>query len=260
MQEKDGWKRVRPTVPDSHIIVRAARKAKKYHRHHKIYVRGAHYEYYFKKVDGQNSVIYRRRLKHHKMIDKKKKLIIPINSLIKGVIALVIILIIGICFYSGTIDIKNTVNNTKSIINDKYEEYKEEQTEKKRERIKMMEYEVVEIVNSIREEKGIRPLVWDDQLYQYSKKHSEEMASKRKLFHSSMYESYAENCWGGEGSTGWDANDIVNSWMSSPNHKTWLLCSNLHHVGVGIVITDTGMYASWTFWRRETSESDWRYT
>jgi len=134
-----------------------------------------------------------------------------------------------------------------------------EEAEQERKSIEELEHSVVDQVNAIRTQKGSNPLIWDNELYAYSKQHSEDMASQKRLFHTSMYEPYAENAWGGEGSTSWAASDIVESWMSSDFHRTWLLCPHLQHIAVGIAISDTGMYASWTFWRSETWDSDWWY-
>jgi len=119
--------------------------------------------------------------------------------------------------------------------------------------------EVVELVNAIRRERGSSELEWDDQLYDYSVAHASDMASQERLFHTSMYESYAENAWGGEGWKSWTAQDIVDSWMNSDFHRTWLLCPNLRHVAVGVAYSTNGMYAAWTFWRSETHSSDWWY-
>lgn len=119
--------------------------------------------------------------------------------------------------------------------------------------------EVVELVNSIRQERGSPMLLWDEELYEYSKAHSEAMASRRDLFHSSMDKPYAENAWGGEGSKSWGAETIVESWMTSDKHRTWLLCPNIRHVAVGVAYSSNGMYASWTFWRSEPALSDWWY-
>lgn len=131
--------------------------------------------------------------------------------------------------------------------------------EAERRNIEELEHNVVALANVIRNERGSTPLIWDSELYTYSKQHSEDMASQKRLFHTSMYEPYAENAWGGEGSTSWTASDIVESWMSSDFHRTWLLCPHLQHIAVGIAISDTGMYASWTFWRSEPNYSDWWY-
>ena len=68
MEERDGWKRVRATLPDSRIIIKAEKTAKKLHKHHDILVLGTHYEYFFEKVAGQNSIIY-RRLRYGRKVD-----------------------------------------------------------------------------------------------------------------------------------------------------------------------------------------------
>lgn len=134
-----------------------------------------------------------------------------------------------------------------------------EEVEREKQKIVELEHNVVELVNFIRTDRGSAPLIWDAKLYSYSKEHSESMAREGRLFHTPMEKPYAENAWGGEGSAGWKANDIVESWLSSPKHRTWLLCPHLKHVAIGIVSSDSGMYASWTFWRSETQDADWWY-
>lgn len=125
--------------------------------------------------------------------------------------------------------------------------------------VKELEKEVVLLVNLIRTDRGSAMLIWDNQLYEYSKSHSENMASKGEMFHSNMNLPYGENAWQGTG-TAWDGWDIVESWLGSDAHRTWLLCPHLKHIAVGIAISNNGdMYASWTFWRNETRESDWWY-
>ena len=119
--------------------------------------------------------------------------------------------------------------------------------------------EVLEKVNAIRKERGSPELQWDSELYEYSLAHANDMAAQKRLFHSSMYEPFAENAWGGEGSKSWTAQTIVDSWMNSSMHRTWLLCPSLRHVAVGVAYSNNGMYAAWTFWRGETSLSDWWY-
>jgi len=118
-----------------------------------------------------------------------------------------------------------------------------------------LEHEVVDQVNAIRVERGLTPLIWDDTLYEYSKKHSQDMADQGDMFHS-IGEPYAENCWCG--SSGWNAKAIVESWMTSPmGHSVYLLHPHLTHIAVGIVIkkgiviSGNNMYASWTFWASE---------
>jgi uncharacterized protein YkwD len=117
------------------------------------------------------------------------------------------------------------------------------------------EGQAFELINAQREKNGTPATVWDDGLYTLSKAHTEEMAMKGELFHSPESAPYAENCWGGHGYQGYSAEElakvIVESWMSSPLHRAWLLHTPLRHVAVSIVIDDGGQYASWTFWKDE---------
>jgi S1-C subfamily serine protease len=133
--------------------------------------------------------------------------------------------------------------------------------EKIQKEIEALEQEVVAFANLERSAREIAPLIWDDELGRIAREHSQEMAERGELFHSSVDKPYAENCWGGSpGSFHYfGASDIVNTWMESPKHRTWLLCPHLKHIGVGIAVSDGAMYASWTFWRSETSYSDWWY-
>ena len=149
-----------------------------------------------------------------------------------------------------------TINDAKPFIT------KTRETEEAQSKIEALELEVLALVNCERSSRGITSLVWDDKLHEIAREHSEEMAERGELFHSSMDEPYAENCWGGgPGSFYYNtATDIVNGWMGSSKHRTWLLCPHLRHIGVGIATSDKGMYASWTFWRSETSYSDWWYS
>jgi len=135
------------------------------------------------------------------------------------------------------------------------------EAEAARTKIETLEREVLTLVNQERLSRGTTTLVWDEVLRGIAREHSAEMARRGELFHSSMYEPYAENCWGGGAGSLYHntAGDIVRGWMGSPPHRTWLLCPRLRHVGVGIAMSDKGMYASWTFWRSETSPSHWWY-
>lgn len=87
-----------------------------------------------------------------------------------------------------------------------------------------------------------------------SKAHTQEMADKGELFHTPMGASYGENAWGAP----WGgisrqnlAQAIVNSWMSSPLHRAWILHAPLKTSVVSIVDDNRGQYASWTFWMSE---------
>jgi len=150
------------------------------------------------------------------------------------------------------------IDTAKSFIAEVIEkEQAQKRVEETQEQIEAMEREVLMFVNSERSTRKIASVTWDSELHRLASEHSQEMAARGELFHSSMDKPYAENCWGGTGY--WGASAIVDSWMGSDKHRTWLLCPNLKRIGIGIAISDKGMYASWTFWRSETAYSDWWY-
>jgi S1-C subfamily serine protease len=127
--------------------------------------------------------------------------------------------------------------------------------------IERMEREVLQLVNLERNSRNISALTWDTELHGIAEEHSKEMARQSSLFHSPIDKPYAENCWGGSAGSAYylDASDIVSGWMGSDKHRTWLLCPHLRHIGVGIAVSGSEMYASWTFWRDETTNDDWWY-
>ena len=106
------------------------------------------------------------------------------------------------------------------------------------------------LINMYREEQGVPPTIWDGNLYELSKAHTEEMASRGELFHGSG--DVGENAWGGRGYYQYSSDDlamaIVNGWITSPLHNAWLLHSPIKESVVSIVITSDGRYASWYFW------------
>ena len=120
------------------------------------------------------------------------------------------------------------------------------------------EREAFKLINQIRGGEGLQPTRWDDELYKLSKAHTQKMADKEELFHTPLGASYGENAWGGFGYHRYSSEElakvIVNTWMSSPLHKAWILNKSFRTSVVSIVVTPTGQYASWTFWAREIGE------
>jgi len=114
------------------------------------------------------------------------------------------------------------------------------------------EREAFELINAVREEAGVPPTKWSDELYNLSKKHTQEMADRGELFHTPMGAEHGENAWGGCGYHHYQYDElakvIVGSWMSSPLHRAWLLHAPIEESVVSIVVTPDGQYASWSFW------------
>jgi uncharacterized protein YkwD len=112
------------------------------------------------------------------------------------------------------------------------------------------------LINEYRKSKGVPPTVWDDKLYDLSKAHTQEMASKGQLFHSSGG-IVGENAWGGRGYYQYSSDDlamaIASGWTTSPLHNAWLLHAPIEESVVSIVVTPDGQYASWSFWMNKLS-------
>lgn len=124
--------------------------------------------------------------------------------------------------------------------------------------IEDIEQETFRLINMERERAGVSPTKWDDELYKLSKAHTREMADRGEIFHTPIGASYGENCWGGKGYYHYNKQElaevIVDTWMSSPLHRAWLLHEPLRTSVASIVVTPDGQYASWTFWMSEVGE------
>jgi uncharacterized protein YkwD len=119
-------------------------------------------------------------------------------------------------------------------------------------KVEEAEREAFRLINAVREEAGVSPTKWSDELYDLSKKHTQEMADRGELFHTPMGAEHGENAWGGQGYYHYQSEElakvIVSSWMSSPLHRAWLLHPPIEESVVSIVVTEDGQYASWSFW------------
>ena len=148
-----------------------------------------------------------------------------------------------------------TINDAKPFITEVREKKQAlEEAQREEQALLELEEETFKLINAARENAGVPPTKWDDELYRLSKAHTEEMADRGELFHTPMGASYSENAWGaswGRISRQNLAQTIVDSCMSSPLHRAWILHAPLKTSVVSIVDDDRGQYASWTFWTGE---------
>lgn len=115
-----------------------------------------------------------------------------------------------------------------------------------------------DLINLEREKNGLPITKWSEELYVLSKAHTEMMADRGELFHTSVKAIYAENVWGaswGQTSRHIMAEKMVQKWMSSPAHRKWILHPSLRTSVVSVVDDERGNFASWTFWRKEMKTS-----
>jgi len=123
--------------------------------------------------------------------------------------------------------------------------------------IKNAERRSFELINIERVKAGVPATMWDEKLYELSRAHTQEMADRGELFHTPMDAPHGENAWGGKGYYRYGEQElatvIVNSWMTSPLHKAWLLHAPIKESVVSIVVSPDGQYASWSFWTSKLS-------
>lgn len=123
------------------------------------------------------------------------------------------------------------------------------------------EQTIFTLINQERVNNGLNPLVWDENLATYSRKHSTDMALSNTVYHDKpelAALNAGENAlmmpksYGGFGLLPYfyfnfyrtsDAlwQDSVLSWMDSPGHRANILTTGYTHTGVGIAVASDGV-------------------
>ena len=113
-------------------------------------------------------------------------------------------------------------------------------------KISNYEKEVVELVNQIRKENGLKALTIDEKLSQVAREKSQDMSDNNYFDHTSptygspfdmmqkfgiSYRSAAENIAKGQRSP----EAVVDAWMNSSGHRKNILSPSYTHIGVGYV-------------------------
>jgi uncharacterized protein YkwD len=118
--------------------------------------------------------------------------------------------------------------------------------------IDSVENVLVKKINNLRIENGINPLIENDSLNEYSKKWSENMLLKDKIYHSNINENgiVAENVYLSisfgvfpiEKEYLSSVTDrIFNSWITSEKHRNNMLLEDVKSIGLSIVLIPNGM-------------------
>lgn len=107
------------------------------------------------------------------------------------------------------------------------------------------EHEVLELTNAERETYGLEPLVWNEQLAELARAHSQDMVDRGFFSHTNpdgetpfdrfkaagiLYTAAAENIAAGQASP----KAVVDSWMNSEGHRDNILNPKLKELGVGL--------------------------
>lgn len=103
------------------------------------------------------------------------------------------------------------------------------------------------LINRERRRRRIAPVTWDYRLYKLARDHSQAMAHRGRLFHSTRPALQGgENCYMGPH----NAHTIVKTWLRSPGHRAWLLDRRVKTAAVALWRgrgRRAYWYASWSF-------------
>ena len=117
-------------------------------------------------------------------------------------------------------------------------------------------YEVLTLVNAIRTEAGVHPLVLDKTLCRAATMRAVEMGYARSMSHTrpngtdcfTVFDTFAiEYCSAGENiAFGYPtADDVVNGWKNSPGHYANMIDECFHKLGVGFCKLQSGSREYW---------------
>lgn len=120
-----------------------------------------------------------------------------------------------------------------------------------------VEKQAFDLINEKRADAGLESLVWNDELAELARRHSQDMADLKYFSHrgsdGSMVDDRADKMgikdWSAIGENiaferGFDdaANFAVDRWMESPAHKQNLLDKRWKETGMGVAILPDGTY------------------
>jgi uncharacterized protein YkwD len=98
---------------------------------------------------------------------------------------------------------------------------------------------LLRLVNDIRRHHDVRRLDLNRKLSRYAKKHSADMAARRRLFHTSdLYSrvrAYRARAWGENVGYGGTVKRVARAWMNSYDHRRNVLDRRFRRSGVGVV-------------------------
>jgi uncharacterized protein YkwD len=98
---------------------------------------------------------------------------------------------------------------------------------------------LLRLVNDIRRHHDVRRLDLNRKLSRYAKRHSDDMAARRRLFHTndlySRVRAYRARTWGENVGVGGTMRRVVRAWMHSYGHRTNVLNGRFGRTGVGVI-------------------------
>lgn len=111
---------------------------------------------------------------------------------------------------------------------------------------------MLKMVNSVRVQHDLRPLVRNMDLSHDARRHSRKMARQRRLFHStdlaSRVSSYDATSWGENLAQTGTLRRVRTLWMRSEDHRRNILTRSFDHAGVGIVRSHGWLWVTFEFY------------
>lgn len=120
-----------------------------------------------------------------------------------------------------------------------------------------IERRVFDLVNEVRAEHGLRPLVWVDMMAVVARNHSSNMASNNFFGHQDPQGRRTDKRLGEVGLNHWrqvseniawisgnsdPVGRVVKAWMQSPGHRSNILDPVSRESGIGLAVTPEGKY------------------
>jgi hypothetical protein len=112
------------------------------------------------------------------------------------------------------------------------------------------ETQFVNLINTLRQSKGLRPLAVDPRLTTVARGWSANMASTGTLAHNPSFSAQAPSDWlklGENVGYGPDVNAIHTAFVNSPHHYANLVDADFNAVGVGVVVSGSTMWVTEDF-------------
>jgi hypothetical protein len=105
---------------------------------------------------------------------------------------------------------------------------------------------VHDLINYERKKRGMRTVYWSREMARLAQSQANYCAKVGRLVHSNRYAFQGgENLVGGKGN--FSPRTIVNTWLKSPKHRSYLLSPRVRKAGVGISKSRGKMFVAWAF-------------
>jgi uncharacterized protein YkwD len=111
---------------------------------------------------------------------------------------------------------------------------------------------MLHLMNSKRDNRGIRNLDMNHRLARQAKRHSRKMAADGYIYHTTdLTDELRSVSWSIAGENvgaGWDVDGLFKAFMDSAPHRRNILRTSFKHVGIGMVSRDNTLWVTMVFY------------